>query len=75
MIRPDLWSREELIEFLRWKDSTHVIDQPNTKETNQIGLKTKNQASKEKGQRRTREEQDEHKAQSSQNESWRTRGG
>jgi hypothetical protein len=73
MIRPDLRSCEELIEFFQWKESTHVIDQPNTKETNRISLKTKNQASKEKGQRRTREEQDEHKAQSSQNESQRIR--
>jgi hypothetical protein len=64
-----------LIKFLWWKDSTHIIDQPNTKEMNQIGLKTKNQASKEKGQKRIREEQDQHKRQISQNESWRTRGG
>jgi hypothetical protein len=74
-LRQKKWIREELIKFLRWKDSTHVIDQPNTKEMNRIGLKTKNQASREKGQRWTREEQDKHKAQSSQNESRRTRSG
>ena len=49
MIHPDLRSREELIDFLRWKGSTHVIDQTNAKRTDRNGLKTTNQATQEKG--------------------------
>jgi hypothetical protein len=68
-------SREELVDFLQWKGSTHVIDQTKAKRTDQNGLKMMNQASKEKGQNGTREEHEEHKTQSSQTESWRTQGG
>jgi hypothetical protein len=34
LIRPNLWSREELDDFLWWKHSTHIIDQSHARETN-----------------------------------------
>jgi hypothetical protein len=43
MIRLDLRSREELVDFLRWKGSTHVIDQIKARKTNQNELEMMNQ--------------------------------
>jgi hypothetical protein len=50
MIRPNLRSREELIDFLQWKGSTHVIDNSNAKRTDQNGLKTMNRSKNERGE-------------------------
>jgi len=75
MIRPDLRSREELVEFLRWKGSNHVIDQINSTNIDRNNLKSKNRATKEKGQKGTQEELKERKEHNSQTKSQRTQDG
>jgi hypothetical protein len=70
LIRPDIQIRGDSVKFLRWKRSTHAIDQANTKRTNQISLKMINQATQEDEQRGTCEEQDEHEEHGSQIETW-----
>jgi hypothetical protein len=42
LICPDLGSREELVDFLRWKGSTHIIDRINATRTNQNGQEQTN---------------------------------
>jgi hypothetical protein len=50
---PDLRALEELVDFLRWKGSTHVIAQINAKRMDQNGLETTNRLKNERGKEKS----------------------
>ena len=75
MIHPDLRSREELIDFLWWKGSTHVIAHSNAKGMNQNSLKTTNRGKNKRGKNKNAKNKTRITKSSSQIESRRTRGG